>query len=107
MTVSCIFSTGRLSISVECCGSCSVISFLQISTCTGDRLYISARLNEMYPTAPSGQIFPVLVAHNVLLQTTVALALKYLSVQACNADFFLRYHKSDHIRCCVSGFIIK
>ncbi len=76
MILSCILSPGRLSISVECCGSCAVISFLQISTCTGERLYISAGLNAMYPTAPSGQVYSVLVEHNVFLLTAVALVLK-------------------------------
>lgn len=64
-------------------------------------------LNAVYPTAPSGQVFSVLVVHYVLLQTAVALVLKHFSVQACNADFFSRYHMSDHIQCCVSGFVIE
>lgn len=83
-----ILSTGHLSISVEYCGSYSDISCPAVQSMY--MLYISARLNPMCPTAPSVVPSSVLVAHNILLWTAVALVLTYFSVEACNADFLFK-----------------
>lgn len=58
---------------------------LQFGPRAGERLYISARFNTMYTTGPSGQVLSNLVVHNVLLWTSVALVLKYFSVEACSS----------------------
>lgn len=61
-----------------------VLSLATLQFSAGDRVYISAGLAAVYPTAPSGQVCAALVVHNVLLQSAVALVLKYFSVEACD-----------------------